>query len=78
MQVEGRAVIQDVQLEADETDGVILPHPSHGGELQARGVDDGERATAYDLQGLVRADESGCVLIQPDADGERVVSQRGE
>src|SRR3954452_1569293 len=34
VQVEGRALIEDVQLEADETDGIVLSHPCHGGELE--------------------------------------------
>ena len=36
------------------------------------------RAAADHLERLVRPDEGGGVLVEPDADGERVVGQRGE
>ena len=41
-------------------------------------VHDGERAAAHHLERLVRPDERGRVLVQPDADGKRIVGQGGQ
>ena len=66
------------KLEADEADRVVLPDPGHGGELEPGRVHDRERPAAHHLERLVRADERRRVLVQADADGERIVGQRGE
>ena len=44
--------------------------------VDLRGIDDRDAAAALDLERLVRADERGGVLVQADADRERVVGQR--
>ena len=48
----------------------------HRGKREAVGIDHGDRAAAFHFQGVVRADEGGGVLVQADADRERVVGQR--
>ena len=78
VQVERGALVEDVQPKADQADRIVLADPRHGGKFQLGGVDDGERPTTHDLERFVRTDESGRVLVQPDADRERIVGQRGE
>ena len=48
------------------------------GMARCGGIDHGDRAAALHLERVVGADEGGGVLVQPDADGERVVGQRGD
>ena len=42
------------------------------------GVHDRDATAAFDFEGLVRAYENGGIFVEPDADRERVVSQRGD
>ena len=67
-----------MQPQADQADRIVLAHFRHGGELELRGIHDGERAAAHHLQRLVRPDEPGRILVQPDPDGERIVGQGRE
>ena len=55
---------------------LALRRAVHRRKADFRGVDDGHAAAALDFQHLVRADEHGGVLVQADADRERVVGQR--
>ena len=48
----------------------------HRGKAHFRGIDDRDAAAALDFEDLVRADERGGVLVQADADRERVVGKR--
>ena len=47
-------------------------------KLTSARVDHGDAAAALDFEGVVGADEGGGVLIETDADGERVVGQGSE
>src|SRR3546814_14377352 len=67
---------QDVHLQAEQAHRLLLAGFGHGGKLQVAGIDHGQRATALDFQHIVRADERGGVLVQADADRERVERQR--
>src|SRR5688572_15049386 len=73
MQIEGSASDQDMHGQAEQTDRFVLADLGHRGEGEPVGIDYGDRAAAFDFQGVVRADEGSGVLVQTDADGERVV-----
>ena len=45
---------------------------------ELRHVDDGDRAGADDREDAIRIDERRGVLVQADADRERIVRERGE
>src|SRR6185503_19023324 len=78
VQVEARARGQDVHDEAYDADWLALGRAVDGGEAHLRFVDDGDAARALDLERLVRPDEGGRVLVEPEADRERVVGERGD
>src|ERR1700730_17052344 len=78
VQVESRARHQHVQPQAPHP--VRLPPPARVDVriADARPIDDGPATAPLDLDGLVGPDERRRVLIEPDTDRERVVSERGE
>ena len=47
-------------------------------KLDVPGIDDRDAAAAFDFERLVGADERRGVLVEADADRERVVGQRGD
>jgi hypothetical protein len=59
-----------VQLQAEQADRFGLHRPDPSRRTAAGGIDHGDRAAAFDFQGVVRADEGRGVLVQADADGE--------
>ncbi len=65
-------------LEAQQADRLAFAHGIHRRERDIARVDDHHAAAALDLDGLVGADESRRVLVEADADRERVVRQRRE
>ena len=67
---------QYVHAQPEHAHRIVLVGVGHRGELQVVGVDHGDRAAALDLERVVGRDEGGGVLVQADADGERVVGQR--
>src|SRR5688572_3254657 len=78
VKIEGGAVVEDVQPEPDEADRIVLPDPRHRAELEVGRIDDGDRAAADDLERVVGRDERRGILIEPDADREGIVTDRGE
>jgi len=67
----------------------VQPQAQHAGRLSVldrvdgriadlRTIDDGHATASLDLDGVVGPDESRRILVEPDTDRERVVSERGE
>ena len=67
VQVEARARGQHVHDEPEDADRLALGHAVDRREAHLRGVDDGDAARALDLERLVRPDEGGRVLVEPEA-----------
>src|SRR5258708_20736849 len=78
MQVECRTGDQNVQSKPQHADRLAFTHFADGREAHVGCVHDRHAAAALDFDGLVRADEGGCVFIETDAYGKRVVGQRGD
>src|SRR5580658_2245148 len=78
MQVKGRSGDQDVELQPQHTRRLPFLDAVYGGVAHLRGIDDGHSAAAFDLHRLVRADDGRGVFVEPDADCERVVGERGQ
>src|SRR6266436_47710 len=78
VQVESRARHQHVQPQAQHADRLSLDDRVDGRIADVRPIDDGHATAPLDLDGVVGPDEGRRVLIEPDTDRERVVSERGE
>src|SRR5258708_20668617 len=78
MQIERRASDQDVQPQADDANRLAFAALTDGRKTDLEGIDDGHAAAALDLDGFIRSDEGGRILIEPNADRKRIVGQRGD
>ncbi len=78
VQVEGRAGDQDVEAESEHADRLPFVTASIDECVSVGRVDDGDAAAADHLDGLVGTDERGGVLVEADADRERVVRERSQ
>ncbi len=78
VQVEGRARDQDMQPQAEHAHRLTLADVADGGEADFGPIDNGDAAAAFDFNGFVGPDECRGVLVEADADGERVVGERGD
>src|SRR5258708_37627376 len=76
MQVECRTGDENVQPEPEHADRLAFADLADRRMGDLGRIDDGHSAAALDLDGLVRPDEGGGVLVEADADGKRVVGQR--
>src|ERR1700677_4576379 len=76
MQVECRTGDENVQPQPEHADRLAFAHLADGREADIRRVHDGHAAAALHLEGFVRTDKGGRVLIETDADGEGMMSER--
>ena len=76
--VEASARDQDVQLDADQADGLTAARLVHGRITQIRRVDDRDATAADDFELVVRAYEGGRIFVEADTDRKRVVRERRE
>ncbi len=78
VQVEGRPGHQNMQPQPEHANRLALADFADGGEADLGGIDNGDPAAALDFNRFVRTDERSRVLIEADADGERIVGKRGD
>src|SRR5271167_768835 len=78
MQVECRTGDQNVQPQSQNADWLAFTHFANRRKADLGSVHDGHAAAALDFEGFVRADERGGIFIEADADGKRVVGERGD
>src|SRR5580658_5093455 len=78
VQVEGGAGGEYVQPQSQHAHRLAVIDAVDGGVADLGAVDDRDPPAAFDFDRLVRTDERRGVLVETDADRERVVGQRGE
>lgn len=65
-------------MQADHAYRGMTTTRMNGGVLQLGRVHNGNTTAAHHLEPVIRTDKGGCVFIQADADGKRIVSQGHE
>ncbi len=67
-----------MQAQAQHAHRLSVLGPVDGRVAHLRPIDDRHSPAPLDLDGLVAPDEHGGILVESDADRERVVGERGE